>query len=96
MSEDKHHHIVPYRLYAIVLVALLGLTFASIAITGIELGEFTVAGALVLAVIKSVLVLVYFMHLKYDKLYIKLMVAFVFTIFVVVIVITFLDYLYRV
>ncbi|WP_347838825.1 cytochrome C oxidase subunit IV family protein [uncultured Draconibacterium sp.] len=96
MAEDKHHHIVPYRLYAIVLVALLALTFASIGITEIELGEFTVAGALLLAGIKSVLVLIYFMHLKYDKPYIKIMVAFVFLIFVVVIVITFLDYLYRV
>lgn len=95
MSEDKHH-IVPYRLYAIVLLVLLVLTFASIGITGIELGKFTVAGALLFAVVKSYLVLTFFMHLKYDKPYIKIMVAFVFAIFVVVIVITFLDYLYRV
>jgi len=95
MSEDKHH-IVPYRLYAIVLIALLILTFSSIAITEIELGKYTVAGALLFAVVKSYLVLTYFMHLKYDKRYIKLMVGFVFAIFVVVIVITFLDYLYRV
>lgn len=95
MSEEKYH-IVPYRLYATVLVILLVLTFASIAVTGIELGEYTVAGALLFAVVKSFLVLTYFMHLKYDKPYIKLMVAFVFAIFVVVIVITFLDYLYRV
>ena len=95
MSEDKHH-IVPYRLYAIVLVVLLILTFSSIAITEIELGKYTVAGALIFAGIKSFLVLTYFMHLKYDKRYIKIMVGFVFAIFVVVIVITFLDYLYRV
>lgn len=95
MSNEKHH-IVPYRLYVIVLLALLALTFASIAITDIELGEYTVAGALLFAVVKSILVLTYFMHLKYDKPYIRIMVAFVFAIFVVVIVITFLDYLYRV
>ena len=96
MSEDKHHHIVPYRLYAIILAALLVLTFASIAITEVDLGAFTVAGALLFAIVKSYLVLTYFMHLKYDKPYIKFMVAFVFAIFLVVIVITFLDYLYRV
>lgn len=95
MSNEKHH-IVPYRLYAIILLVLLALTFASIAITGIELGKFTVAGALLFAVVKSYLVLTYFMHLKYDKPYIKIMVGFVFAIFVVVIVITFLDYMYRV
>jgi cytochrome c oxidase subunit 4 len=95
MSEEKHH-IVPYRLYAIVLLVLLTLTFASIGITGIELGAYTVAGALLFAILKSYLVLIYFMHLKYDKPYIRIMVVFVFAIFVVVLVITMLDYLYRV
>ena len=95
MSEEKHH-IVPYKTYVIILLGLLALTFASIGITEIELGAFTVAGALLFACIKSYLVLSYFMHLKYDKPYIRAMVAFVFLIFVVVIVITFLDYLYRV
>lgn len=95
MSEEKHH-IVPYRVFFIVLIALLIFTFASIGITQIELGAYTVAGALLFAVVKSYLVLTYFMHLKYDKRYIKIMVGFVFAIFVVVIIITFLDYLYRV
>lgn len=94
MSEEKHH-IVPYRVYIIVLLALLALTFASIGITGIELGAYTVAGALLFACIKSYLVLTYFMHLKYDKKYIAAMVIFVFAIFFVVIIITFLDYSYR-
>jgi cytochrome c oxidase subunit 4 len=94
MSEEKHH-VVPYRVYIIVLLGLLALTFASIAITEIELGAYTVAGALLFACVKSYLVLTYFMHLKYDKKYIIAMVAFVFAIFVVVIVITFLDYYYR-
>jgi cytochrome c oxidase subunit 4 len=95
MSNEKHH-IVPYRVFIIVLLILIALTFASIAITNIELREYTVAGALVFASIKSFLVLTYFMHLKYDKPYIRAMVGFVFAIFFVVIVITFLDYLYRI
>lgn len=94
MSEEKHH-VVPLRVYVIILIALIALTFSSIWITSIELGEYTVAGALILASIKSFLVLTYFMHLKYDKRYIKIMVGFVFAIFLVVIIITFLDYLYR-
>lgn len=94
MSNEKHH-IVPYRVYIIVLVALIALTFSSIGITSIELGSYTVAGALLFAIIKSYLVLTYFMHLKYDKPYIKIMVGLVFAIFVVVLIITFLDYLYR-
>ena len=93
MSKEKH--IVPYRVYIVVLLALIIFTFASIEITRLELREYTVAAALIFAVFKSFLVLTYFMHLKYDKPYIKAMVAFVFAIFVVVIIITFLDYLYR-
>jgi cytochrome c oxidase subunit 4 len=94
MSEEKHH-IVPYRLYFIILVALIALTLGSVWITSIEMAEYTVAAALLFAVVKSYLVLTYFMHLKYDKRYIKLMVGFVFAIFLVMIVITFLDYLFR-
>lgn len=94
MSEEKHH-VVPYRVYIIILLGLLALTFASIGITSIEMGKFTVTAALVFACIKTYLVLTYFMHLKYDKKYIVAMVAFVFILFFVVIIITFLDYLYR-
>ncbi len=99
MSKQKltqeEHHVVPYRIYVLVLIGLIVLTLSSIGITSINLGKYTVAGALIFAVIKTFLVLTYFMHLKYDKLYIKMMVAFVFAVFVVTIVITFLDYLYR-
>jgi cytochrome c oxidase subunit 4 len=94
MSEEKHH-VVPYRVYIIVLLALIALTLMSIGITSIELGKYTVAGALIFACIKSFLVLTYFMHLKYDKKYIRAMVGFVFAIFIVVLVITFLDYNFR-
>jgi cytochrome c oxidase subunit IV len=94
MSKEKHH-VVPYRVYVFILLALVVLTLLSIGITSIELGKLTVAGALIFALVKSYLVLTYFMHLKYDELYIKIMVLFVFAILVVTIVVTFLDYLYR-
>lgn len=94
MSNEKHH-IVPYKTYFLILLALVALTLSSVEITSIELGEYTVVGALLFATIKTFLVLTFFMHLKYDKPYIKLMVAFVFVVFVVTIIITFLDYLYR-
>ncbi|WP_321289263.1 cytochrome C oxidase subunit IV family protein [uncultured Sunxiuqinia sp.] len=93
--ENEKHHIVPYSTYIVILLLLLLLTFISIEITHIELGSYTVAGALILASIKSSLVLTYFMHLKFDKPYIKIMVGFVLLIFIAVIVVTFLDYYYR-
>ena len=94
MSNEKHH-IVPYRVYVFVLLGLIAFTLLSIEITHIDLGSLTVAGAMVFAAVKSYLVLTWFMHLKYDKPYIVTMVIFVFAVFAVTIVVTFLDYLYR-
>ena len=94
MSKEKHH-IVPYKTYVFVLLALVALTFLSIGITHIELAEYTVAGALILASVKTLLVLTFFMHLKFDKSYMRIMVGFVFAVFLTVIIITFLDYFYR-
>ncbi len=93
--ENEKHHIVPYSTYIIILLILVSLTFLSIGITNIELGSYTVAGALLLASVKSYLVLTYFMHLKYEKPYIKAMVGFVFAVFFAVIIITFFDYSFR-
>ena len=93
--EDTKHHIVPYRTYFFILLALLLFTFLSIGITSIELGELTVAGALLFASIKSYLVLTYFMHLKSDKPYIRIMVGFVLLLFVALLAITFFDYYFR-
>jgi cytochrome c oxidase subunit IV len=53
--------------FTIVLIGLIALTILSIAITRIELGSLTVAGALAFAIVKTFLVLTWFMHLKYDK-----------------------------
>jgi cytochrome c oxidase subunit IV len=94
MSTERNH-IVPYKTYVFVLLALITLTLLSIAITTIELGGLAYAGALVFAIVKSFLVLTWFMHLKYDKLYIILWVVFVFAVLIVTVVVTFLDYLYR-
>ncbi|MGQ7870867.1 cytochrome C oxidase subunit IV family protein [Sunxiuqinia sp. sy24] len=93
--ENEKHHIVPYRVYAIILLVLVLLTFLSIAITDIELGSYTVIGALLLASIKSSLVLTYFMHLKFDQPYIRIMVGFVLAVFIAVVIVTFFDYSFR-
>lgn len=93
--EKEKHHIVSYKTYLWILVALVVMTFMSIGITKINLGEYSVLGALIFATIKSVLVLTWFMHLKFDKPFIRLMVGFVFMVFLAVIFITFLDYYFR-
>lgn len=93
--EKEKHHIVPYKVYFYILVVLVTFTFLSIGITRINLGSYSVLGALIFATIKSGLVLTWFMHLKFDRLFLRFMVLFVFMVFLAVIFITFLDYYFR-
>jgi cytochrome c oxidase subunit 4 len=93
--EKEKHHIVPYKTYFYILIALIALTFMSIGITHINLGSYSVLGALVFATVKSILVLTWFMHLKFDQPFLRYMVIFVLLVFLAVIFITFLDYFFR-
>ena len=94
-KNDEKPHIVPYRTFILVLLALLAFTFISIAVTSYDLGPVTVLTALLLATFKTILVLTYFMHLKYDVKMFGILVAAVLALIGVVIFITFLDYLFR-
>ena len=93
--ENEKHHIVPYKAYLYILIALIALTFMSIGITHINLGSYSILGALIFATIKSALVLSWLMHLKFDQPFLRFMVIFVIMVFLAVIFITFLDYYYR-
>lgn len=94
MSEEKQH-IVSYKNNALVLLALLCLTFLTVAITSVELGPWNVTAAMLIASIKVVIVLTYFMHLKFEHVILRIMVTMVVLVFTALIVITFIDYLYR-
>ena len=93
----KNHdsHITSYALNLKVLLVLLILTMTSILVIKFHLGAYTVALALILASIKTTIVLTYFMHLKFESLILRLMVGFVFLLFAIIIVITFIDYYFR-
>jgi len=93
--ENEKHHIVPYSTYLLILAVLLILTGISVAVTHINLGTLTVTVALLIAAVKSSLVLAIFMHLKFDNKMYSLMAIGVVLLIGVMIFITFLDYLYR-
>jgi cytochrome c oxidase subunit 4 len=59
-------HILSYRKLLLVLVALLILTVLTIAVSLVNLGAANVWMALVIASTKATLVLLFFMHLKYE------------------------------
>lgn len=96
-AQMKHDetHISSYTSLAVVLIILLILTTVSVLITGWHLGAFTAATALLIASVKVWTVINYFMHLKFENLFLKLLVSGVFALFGLVIIITFIDYLLR-
>lgn len=64
MSGDNHT--VSFKTYLNILLALLFLTAVTVAVAQIDFGWFNAFIAMLIATIKGALVLLYFMHLKYD------------------------------
>ena len=62
MSE----HIVPVRVYVTIFTALLMLTLLTVGVAMIDLGRMNIVMALAIATFKALLVLLYFMHLRYS------------------------------
>lgn len=92
MENSEEHKIVSFKTYLIILVSLICLTFLSVFITKIDLGNISIIVALSIAAVKSLLVFAVFMHLYYDKKMYSLMVAGVILVMTLVLIITFLDY----
>lgn len=89
-------HITEYKTLARVVLVLMFLTFLTITVTSsFHLGAFSVTVALLIAGIKGFMILTYFMHLKYESVLLRILVAMIFVLYVVIILITFIDYAYR-
>jgi cytochrome c oxidase subunit IV len=59
-------HILPVRTYLAVFIALIVLLAATVAVNYLPLGQFNVVIALVIAVCKMFLVMLFFMHVRYS------------------------------
>ena len=66
-NQEKHHHIIPIQTYLKVFGALMFLTVLTVAVTYVDLGSFNIVLAMLIAIVKSALVLLFFMHLYYDN-----------------------------
>jgi cytochrome c oxidase subunit 4 len=60
-------HVVPVRLYLIVFGALMVLTAITVTAALIDLGPFNTVVALTIACTKMVLVILFFMHVRYSS-----------------------------
>ena len=61
MSE----HILPRKLYYVIWITLLVLTVVTALVATVDLGPFNTIVALLIASFKAVLVILFFMHVKY-------------------------------
>ncbi len=60
-------HIVPIKTYIIVFAALIFLTLTTVGIATVDLGPLNTIAALMIAAIKATFVILFFMHLRYSK-----------------------------
>jgi cytochrome c oxidase subunit IV len=68
-------HISSKKLYLAVFAALLVLTYLTVAVSKIELGRFNTIVALTIAVVKALLVVLFFMHVRHSTRLTKLVVV---------------------
>jgi len=95
MSDEKFH-MVKYSTYIMVWLGLVVLTGITVSLAGMNLRHLSVFIPLLIAALKSGLVLGYFMHLKFERgLLFKLMIPIVLAILTIFIGLTFSDVAFR-
>jgi cytochrome c oxidase subunit 4 len=88
--------IIGNRTYALVWLALLTLLATTIGVARMRLlGSYSVLGSLFIASVKAGLVLLYFMHLKYESRFLKVMLLVAILALTSLIGLTFMDVWYR-
>lgn len=88
-------HATDYKVLARVVLVLMSLTFLTIFVTSLHLTALSVTIALLIAGVKGFMILTYFMHLKYESVLLRILVAMIFVLYAVIILLTFIDYAYR-
>jgi len=93
--EHQEHHVVGPVTYSIVFATLLICTLVTILAAKVEMGVFNPIVALGIASFKGVIVILFFMHVKYQSRLIKMTVGAGFFTFLVLITMTLSDYISR-
>ena len=93
--EHAKHHIVTPKVYGIVFATLLFFTWLTVYAAFKDLGILNPVIALAIASTKAVIVILFFMHVKFQSKLIKMTVACGFFTFLVLITMTLSDYMSR-
>jgi cytochrome c oxidase subunit 4 len=93
--EHSDHHIVSPAQYGMVFASLLIGTVLTVFAAQKDMGIFNPVIALAIACTKAVIVILFFMHVKYQSKLVKLTVGAGFFTFLVLITMTLSDYISR-
>ncbi len=91
--EKKNPH--PFSTYLLIWLGLLVLTSVTVTVAGLNLGQLSVLGAIVIAAVKSTLVILFFMQIKYEDRVFKVMLGVAVATLTVIMVLTFADVSFR-
>lgn len=92
VSTAAQHHIVPLRVYLVIFGLLLLGTGTTVGAAYLDLGPLNAVVALTIAVAKAVLVVLYFMHIRYSTGLTRLVVAAGFFWLLILLALLFSDY----
>lgn len=93
--EHAEHHVVQPITYAVVFVTLLIGTGLTVLAADFDMGVMNPVIALAIACTKAVVVILFFMHVKFQSRLIKMTVGAGFFTFLVLIIMTLSDYMSR-
>jgi cytochrome c oxidase subunit 4 len=95
IQKESSVHTVSYTANIIIWAALVMLTGLTILVAGADFSRFGILINILIASIKASLIVYIYMHLKYESLLFKLMLFMVVATLTTIIILTFMDILYR-
>jgi len=88
-------HVVSWKLYVGIFLALCVLTTSSVVVTGFDLGPLNLFLALAISAAKTTLVVLYFMHARYSPKLTGVVIAAALAFLTILVFLTLADYVSR-
>jgi len=95
LAEGKDAHMVSFPAYAAVWAALIVLLAATVGVARFHLSSYGAPINLLISTVKAGLVLLFFMHLRYEGTFLKVMLGVAVSAFTVIIILTYSDVWFR-
>ncbi len=94
-AHKEEEHNIGYSTYLLVWISLVAFTSVTVTVAGINLGDYTLFIAMLIAAVKSSLVINIFMHVKFEDPIFKVFLTISGFTLLVIFILTFFDYFYR-